>query len=581
MNLANLIRSTTDFVQTGQTAHSSGTEQLSAKTLENINRQIRALTPGQTILGQVLSKEGSDVQIRTLSDVMLQAKVDEGISLNVGQMITFQVKNNGQALTLNPLFTNVASGEMATKALQAANIPVGEKTASMTQLMMQEGMPIDQETLGQVYREVVDYANAELMDIINLHKLGVPVTAENLTQAAAYRNFSHQLSAGITEVADELPALFDSMSAESLPDSLLARGRADGAQATPEQALLSAKAALFSELLSIVGGEEGSDTSQVADGILLPTGQGDGQPDTAALPFSQEGIEGQTAQAGQLTGLSAPSMTQLASILQELPEEQSAQLLTLLRETMAGQEAGELTSLLPQALVQAQREGNTELLQSLFDSESFVGLLKEKLTKSWTIRPEDVSDPEKVQELYDRLQGQLKSFTGALEQAGLGEHAAARTAQNLSSNLDFMSQLNQAYTYVQLPLRLQQQDTAHGELYVYTNRRNLARKDGEVSALLHLDMEHLGPMDVYVSLRESKVSTRFYVQDDAILDLISEHMDILTKRLDERGYDVSCKLQLRAEAEESEETASGGGMQSLLAKDGKVPLVSYAFDMRA
>ena len=44
-----------------------------------------------------------------------------------------------------------------------------------------------------------------------------------------------------------------------------------------------------------------------------------------------------------------------------------------------------------------------------------------------------------------------------------------------------------------------------GELYVYTNKKNLADNDGNVSAFLHLDMDHLGPVDVYVAMQQQKV----------------------------------------------------------------------------
>lgn len=47
---------------------------------------------------------------------------------------------------------------------------------------------------------------------------------------------------------------------------------------------------------------------------------------------------------------------------------------------------------------------------------------------------------------------------------------------------------------------------------MFTNKRSLAEKDGEVSALLHLTMEHLGPLDVYVKMNQGKVSTEFTVE---------------------------------------------------------------------
>lgn len=44
-------------------------------------------------------------------------------------------------------------------------------------------------------------------------------------------------------------------------------------------------------------------------------------------------------------------------------------------------------------------------------------------------------------------------------------------------------------------------------------------------------MEHLGPLDVYVAMQDVKVTTKFYVQNDAILDYLESNMDVLTQRL--------------------------------------------------
>ena len=76
---------------------------------EQVSRQIRTLVPGQTIRGEVVSREGNNAQIRLLQDVLIDARVDADIRLDLGQNITFQVKNNGQVLSLSPLFTNMAT----------------------------------------------------------------------------------------------------------------------------------------------------------------------------------------------------------------------------------------------------------------------------------------------------------------------------------------------------------------------------------------------------------------------------------------------------------------------------------------
>lgn len=57
-----------------------------------MSRQIRTLVPGQTIRGEVVSREGNNAQIRLLQDVLIDARVDADIRLDLGQNITFQVK---------------------------------------------------------------------------------------------------------------------------------------------------------------------------------------------------------------------------------------------------------------------------------------------------------------------------------------------------------------------------------------------------------------------------------------------------------------------------------------------------------
>ncbi len=149
----------------------------------------------------------------------------------------------------------------------------------------------------------------------------------------------------------------------------------------------------------------------------------------------------------------------------------------------------------------------------------------------------------------------------------------AKTVANESGNIEFMNQLNQIFTYVQLPLKMQNQ-SANGELFVYTNKKSLAKKDGTVSALLHLDMEHLGSIDVHISLTEQKVATKFYLKDNSALDLIEANIDLLNNRLNQRGYSVSAQFLKQEE--------DGSVMDEILKQNKNVSILAgYSFDARA
>ena len=136
----------------------------------------------------------------------------------------------------------------------------------------------------------------------------------------------------------------------------------------------------------------------------------------------------------------------------------------------------------------------------------------------------------------------MKSLNALLSDPARGDTALAKTVTNLNQNMDFMNAVNQNFSYIQIPLKMYNKETS-GELFVYTNKKSLAKKDGNVSALLHLDMEYLGSVDVHVTLSQGqKVATKFYLQDDAALDLIAEHIDLLNDRLNKRGYSMNAEF---------------------------------------
>lgn len=515
---------------------------------EQVNRQIRALVPGQTLRGEVVSREGNNAQIRLLQDVLVDAKVDADIRLELGQNITFQVKNNGQTLNLSPLFTNMATEGTVLKALDMALLPVNENTVAMTKQLMDAGLPIDKNTLQQIWHESNAFPDAEILDLVNLHRLELPVTEENITQMASYRNLTHQLTAGIAETG------------ESLTNML---------QGLVESGDIEQAATIYSEVLELLAFEDAAGetvTGQQQTGGSLPESGVDVTvtPEEAEQMPVQPSATAPEAVPGQKTIIEEPTETAPGNG-QTIKENPGAE---------KTQEAPQLQNL-QKLLKQGLETKDIPLLRSILHNSKVAELPAKLLADRWSIKPEDVESPEKVEELYQKLGKQLKGLSNLLEENGQRGSSAYQNVTNLSQNVDFLQQINQTYAYIQLPLHLRQGEHKTGELFVYTNKKNLARKDGQVSALLHLDMEHLGPLDVYVTLKDTKVSTKFYVQNDAILDYLEANMDVLTERLQKRGYDCKCETTLRTELQQTAQA-----MAPLLKTEGSVPVAQYAFDVR-
>ena len=515
---------------------------------EQVNRQIRALVPGQTLRGEVVSREGNNAQIRLLQDVLVDAKVDADIRLELGQNITFQVKNNGQTLNLSPLFTNMATEGTVLKALDMASLPVNENTVAMTKQRMYGGLPIDKNTLQQIWHESNAFPDAEILDLVNLHKVELPVTEENITQMASYRNLTHQLTAGIAETG------------ESLTNML---------QGLVESGDIEQAATIYSEVLELLAFEDAAGETvtgqQQTEGPLPEPGV-----DVTVTPEEAEQMPVQPS-------ATAPEAVPGQKTIIEEPTETAPDNGQTIKENPGAEKTQEAPQLqnLQKLLKQGLETKDIPLLRSILHNSKVAELPAKLLADRWSIKPEDVESPEKVEELYQKLGKQLKGLSNLLEENGQRGSSAYQNVTNLSQNVDFLQQINQTYAYIQLPLHLRQGEHKTGELFVYTNKKNLARKDGQVSALLHLDMEHLGPLDVYVALKDTKVSTKFYVQNDAILDYLEANMDVLTERLQKRGYDCKCETTLHTELQQTAQA-----MTPLLKTEGSVPVAQYAFDVR-
>lgn len=570
--------------------NSHTTQPQSSRTAET-SRQIRSLVPGQTIRGEVVTRNGGEIQIRLSDDLVLNARVDQNINLEPGQNVTFEVRSSRGALSLSPLFTNVAADVNVMKALDMAGLPVNETSVAMTEQLMKAGLSVNRNMLHQVYREINSFPGAQISDVVNLHRLGIPVNEASIQQMAAYRNLSHQLIDGMNTVLEALPQAIGEMLSQGDLQGVLELYRAfaplpleAASEGTmnpqPGEAAGAAEKQIFLEAEAETEGlsEEGAVLNGMADAETAENGK-------APLILPQEDTV--SGMPGEESSRFNTGETDLHKVVQEFMQAvDQMQLSAQETERFAAQlnsigngelPSGQLLRVASELLQAAEgRPESRNILKSLLGEKGFGRLLAGQIKEQWTIRPEEVAKSEEVEELYNRLNRQLKALTDALGARGQESSAAFKAAAALSQNIDFMNQMNQMYTYVQLPLQLQHAD-AHGELYVYTNKRSLAQNNGQISALLHLDMEHLGALDVYVTLQETKVNTKFYVADESVLDFLEDHLDLLTERLQKRGYDCRCTLSAR-DAESGEEPNSG--LAPILRQDGGMLLSQYAFDVR-
>ncbi len=538
--------------------------------LKNGMEAVAGKLPGQSVSGEVLLRNGSDILISMGKNQLLQAKLEGNMSAQPGQMLTFQIKHNSSSkIVLTPLFENTSQDPNVSKALMAAGLPENSITAGMVRAMMQEGLSINRQSLFQMNRLINANPQTDIQTLVQMQRLSLPVTPENIAQFEAYKNYQHQLGESLSDIAEAFTQTFQEITGSGNMEEGLG---------------------FYKEVLGILAGE--AEEGTVQDAVKAPVqGQENGQVQQMQGDVPKLGaVLGEAAEGELVKDTSAKEAPAKSGMPQALPDampelskEETAELARQLKQAgfprnltnavLTGQISGRKLLGEVEKRLSDENIPDREALYKLLEGKEFKHLLKNEMTRQWMLTPEEVAKEGSVDKLYERLNSQLNRLNQVLSQTGKENTPLAKTISNTTSNIDFMNQMNQMFTYVQLPLKMQGKN-ANGELFVYTNKKSLAKKDGSVSALLHLDMEHLGSVDVHVTLNNQKVSTKFYLKDDSVLDFIAQNIDKLNKRLESRGYSATAEF-----INKEEDT---NVMEEILKQDKNISMLSgYSFDARA
>lgn len=167
------------------------------------------------------------------------------------------------------------------------------------------------------------------------------------------------------------------------------------------------------------------------------------------------------------------------------------------------------------------------------------------LSDKLLLKPEEVADKENVKRYYSKTY----EFARELEQLlngnlkGDNVNDLQKSLHQIRDNMNFMNNINELFNYVQLPLKMADSQ-ANGDLYVYrrNNGKSFTGEEESLTALLHLSMETLGNMDIFLKLEQEKLSTKFCLEKEEMIDFIESHIDELNVRLVKKGYNIDTSV---------------------------------------
>ena len=538
------------------------------KGIEQLVETAKQLQIGNIFEGTVNSIKGNQVILGLSSGQNITARLDKGIVLDKGQSVFFQVKSNdGEQIQIKPISLGGSSGNPTLmNALDAANLPITEKNLNMVNAMMREQMSIGARNLQDMSRLVLQTKVSDPATVVEMTKLDIPITEENVIQ---FQNYKADAGEVLTQMNGLVEQIMEAVSSLEMP--------------------LEEGIELNRQVISFFAGEEGTTVAaenQTA-GIQSPEMSVAGEGQVGVSPDITHGkvILQETDIRALLDAYSKDTLGAVLSKEEFLEFAEKLQDMPRFFQEYSG-DFTETGNLSPRATVKQflldlsaflQRHGNElprETVSSLMNHKSYKNLLSNLITDQWTIEPEKLTEEHSVRDLYRKMEGQLSQLQEMVAKYPKASETVAGAAKDLSSNISFMNQINQAYHYVQIPFRLQGQNV-NSELFVYRNHKEKRDENEELSAFLHFDMEVLGGMDISVKMLRKDVDMHWYLEREETFQLLSNNLHLLSDKLKQKGYHCDMKLD--------NESKKVNFVEDFLKADGPTAgqLHRYSFDVRA
>jgi hypothetical protein len=414
-----------------------------------------------------------------------------------------------------------------------------------------------------------------------MNKLGIPVNETNLSQYQDMLNNNHQLAGNINDFANSVVNFTGEQATQ------LETGNLDISQFNQN----------IDSIMEIVSDAADMPAPEFTEG-LETLNQQDNQEAGLNQQSTKPDIANQINNAVHQNDVSIDNANSKPELVQSVSDNLSEKLSLDKNnlENLIGklQEAGvsddKLKLLQDKSDTPMQLMNNVnELLKSLpentdgklsaeiMKSKDFQELLSASVNRKLTLDAEKMEDPKELSDLYKSIYEKADKLMNTFQsQGGAAGEQMQNSGKSMQERMDFVQNLNEMFSYAQIPFNVSGNET-NSELFVYMNKGKKLDVSKEVSALLHLDMDHLGATDVHVSLSGDTVHTRFYVDDEESARIIDEHMTMLEKAVNGVGYSLTNETVTR---NQSINSTGNKVVDELLGKDLEQSIKRYSFDVK-
>lgn len=583
--LSNGIRSSTDTPTSSSSVSQS-------RSFRSGNSTI-TLHEGQTLKGVVSNVHGNEITLAMDDGTSFTGKLPNASQYSIGQKAAFLITT----LDHNTIYMKAMSDyylldmdDTIDQALEEAALPKSQRNMEVVRSLLKNQQSISRENILASIRTCAKFPQANVDSVITMQRLHLPLTQTYVEQFEQYQQQEHKLLNQMNTLTDSLSDMMNAIgtqvprfSKETLTQFV---DLALASQVTPEEQALAKEQASPPPVLQAEDMENaekplispGEDTieetaaeshSPLAKMRQLLTSLTDGVSTTNAALVKQELLGGEHPFIHEQTGFTLPDTMreEFVAMLDDYPLEDTVKQ-SLLDGSITAREF--LTN-----LRKTFSDMTEEHASRLLTSKPFQALIKGQFLSNWTISPKHLKDTGAMEDLYQQMSKQFEQISHMSENL-LGKDVFTQVSQQanqMNDNLDFMKLLNNTFQYIQLPIKMQNQN-AHGDLYVMTRKEAMRKDPSKLKVLLHLDMDNLGTLDIHIARDGNAVTTKFFVDNEVTHRLLERNIELLQDAINEQGYSFTSELSMKEQEMDI--------VNDFIGADAPVGSITrYNFDLRA
>lgn len=585
---------------------------------------------GDVFEGTIKEIKGNKVTIMLPDGKTIDARLEADINLSEGNSFFFQVKSNdGNTIEIVPYKNSEIDNPIIQNAIKDAGLLLNDKSIELVNSLMEEGLSIGSENLSRFGRILAKYPNIDVTTLIKMDEFHLDITPENIDNFIRFKEQNNAILNDGKEFLNNISKELGKMNInkddavnimknmiESITENDIAFGNEENIFSETENRTLSEtenvtiseaengkKSAINENESDIeIFGEKADKSSnnavseenaieEVSESVKNVVKEKAVDDITSSLTYkAEDSVKNINWQENEniISGLKIEDTNELNSensvfnlrdeILKDINNpEIKDELYTFFNKDgnlKSNISEKDILNILNELLKNDSSVGKNDFLK-LYSNKGVEKLLNDLLSKSWSILPKEVSEKDAIKKLYDNINKSLDNIISKMEDTIGNKNPINEMANNIKNSIEFMNQMNNMYSYVQLPLRMMK-ESATGDLYVYSDKRKPKSKNDEFSAFLHLSLKHLGNTDISIKMQRKNVNIDFSVESKEIYDLLNQNINMLDERLIKKGYIPNTKVTTEAKSENFVEKLLGEEKNK---KESKIK--RYSFDVRA